>query len=349
MPTFPAESLVAVGNSIFRAAGTPDDIADLVARSLVDANLAGHDSHGVLRIPSYVDEIKSGHIKPTVRPEVEREGAGVVCVDAGWGFGLSAAHFCMGLAASKARQGQLALVTMTRSNHIGRLGQWAEEAAQAGVIGMVATSWGGGPYAATPFGGAGKLLSTNPIAFGIPLAHGPPFVLDYATTAVAEGKLRVARAKQASVPDGWIVDKSGRPTNDPEDFYSGGMLLPFGGHKGFALALVVELLSVALTGADKVPDEHGRFNGAVFLAIDPTAVRPLEEFVQTAERINARVAGAQPAPDSDGVLIPGQPEARSREARQKDGIPVAETTWQAIQAAATSVGARLKGLSSSPA
>jgi len=341
MLIFSAEVLDRVTRAIFLAAGTPEDVAALVAHSLVDANLAGHDSHGVIRIPTYVEQIQRGELVTDARPRVEREGPCVVTVDGVWAFGQYVAHFCMDRAARKARQSQVALVTVTRINHIGRLGEWAEEAAQSGVIGMAATSWGGGPFAATPFGGAGKVLSTNPIAFGVPLPDGPPFVLDYATTAVAEGKLRVARSKRARVPDGWIVDKHGRPTTDPEDFYAGGMLLPFGGHKGFALAMLVELLSVALTGADAVPDQRGRQNGAVFLAIDPSAVRPLDEFVAAAARINARVVGVPPAPGSEGVLIPGQPEARSREMRQREGIPIPELTWEAIEAAAEKVGAQV--------
>ena len=341
MRTFSADALLDVTTALLRAAGAPGGVAALVAHSLVDANLAGHDSHGVIRIPSYIDQIRGGELLPDARPTVEREGPGLVAVDGGWAFGHYVAHFCMDLAARKAGQSQVALVTATRVNHIGRLGEWAEEAAAAGVIGMVCTSWGGGPFAATPFGGVGKVLSTNPLAFGIPVEDGPPFVLDYATTAVAEGKLRVARAKQARVPDGWIVDVDGRPTNDPEDFYRGGMLLPFAGHKGFALALVVELLSIALTGADATGDDRGRVNGAMFLAIDPSAVRPLDEFRRSAARINARVSGVPAAPGSDGVLIPGEPEARSREARRRDGILVAEPTWEAIQAAARQVGVQL--------
>ncbi|MBA2447824.1 MAG: Ldh family oxidoreductase [Chloroflexi bacterium] len=341
MLTMSAEALSEVTTRIFRAAGAPDDVASLVAYSLVDANLAGHDSHGVIRIPTYIEQIAEGDLVPSARPRIEGDRAGLITVDGAWAFGQYAAHVCMDLASSRAKEQHVAIVTLVRANHIGRLGEWAEEAARAGVVGMVATSWGGGPYAATPYGGAGKVLSTNPIAFGIPLGEGPPFVLDYATTAVAEGKLRVARAKQAKVPDGWIVDKDGRPTNEPEDFYAGGMLLPFGGHKGYALAMVVELLSVALTGADAARDDKGRRNGAVFLAIDPSAVRPLDEFRRAATEINARVTGVPPAPGFDSVLIPGEVEARSREVRRTEGIPVAESTWEAIQAAGQSVGAHI--------
>jgi hydroxycarboxylate dehydrogenase B len=206
---------------------------------------------------------------------------------------------------------------------------------------MLATSFGGGPFAATPFGGVGKVLSTNPIAFGVP-RRGAPLVLDFATTAVAEGKIRVARAKGVPVPEGYIVDREGRPTTTPDDFYEGGMLLPFGGHKGFALAMVVEMLSIALTGADAAPHEGGRFNGAVFLAIDPSALRPLDDFVGAVEAINDRVAGVPPAPGSDGVLIPGQPEERSRERRLREGIPLPDATWQAIQETARELGVQIE-------
>jgi LDH2 family malate/lactate/ureidoglycolate dehydrogenase len=138
------------------------------------------------------------------------------------------------------------------------------------------------------------------------------------------------------------VDSEGRPTNDVEEFYSnGGMLLPFGGHKGFALALVIELLSITLTAADVPHDDFGRKNGAFFLAIDPTAVRSLDEFTASAAAFCERVVGVPPAPGFDGVLLPGQPEARNREARLASGIEIAESTWEAIREAADSVGAKI--------
>ena len=211
MLTLSAERLTDIGATIFKAAGTPDDIADLQARSLVGSNLAGHDSHGVIQIPRYVEQLRDGRIVADARPEIRAEGASIVQADGGWGFGQYTASACMQLAIEKARANQLALCTVTRVNHIGRLGEWAEQAASAGLIGMLGVSWGAGPYAATPYGGAKRALSTNPIAFGIPLADGQNLILDYATTAVAEGKLFVARAKGQTVPDGWIVDGEGRP------------------------------------------------------------------------------------------------------------------------------------------
>ena len=260
MLTLKAETLAQAASAILEAAGTPHDIAQFVADSLVGANLAGHDSHGVIQIPGYVELIRIGALAPAARPEVVKEGPAIVQVDGGFGFGQFTAHVCMNLAVEKARKNQLAMVTVVRASHIGRCGQWAEQAARAGLIGMLGVSWGNGPFSATPFGGAGRVLSTNPLAVGIPLREGPPFILDFATTAVAEGKLRVSRAKGEAVPDGWIVDGVGRPTNDVEDFYTGGgMLQMFGGHKGFALSMMIELLSIALSGADAAPDAPVRW------------------------------------------------------------------------------------------
>jgi hydroxycarboxylate dehydrogenase B len=342
MLTLSPDLLTRTASAIFEAAGTPADIASFVADSLVGANLAGHDSHGVIQIPGYVGLIQNGSLLPAARPEVTQEGPAIVQVDGAWGFGQYTSHVCMDLAIQKAKRSQMALVTTTRVSHIGRLGQWAEQAAAAGVVGMLGVSWGAGPYAGTPHGGAGRVLSTNPIAFGIPLGNRPPFILDFATTAVAEGKLRVARAKGTPVPDGWIVDAQGAPTNDVEQFYTGGgMLLPFGGHKGYALALAIELLSIALTGAEVPPDERGRKNGAFFLAIDPAAIRSLADFVAEATAICERVTGVPSAPGSPGVLVPGEPEDTTRRRRQADGIEIAESTWEQIHETARQVGASI--------
>src|SRR5688572_13252296 len=295
MLTLSAETLSTTASAIFEAAGTPTDIAELMADSLVGANLAGHDSHGVIHIPTYVLAIKDGRIVPDARPEVTSEGPGIVQLDGAWGFGQYTAHVCMDLAIKKAKQGQIALATVVRVGHIGRVGQWVEEAAKAGVIGLAGVSFGNGPFAATPYGGAGKVLSTNPLSIGMPLPGEAPFVSDFATTAVAEGKLRVAKSKGMPANDGWIVDAQGRPTNDVDEFYErGGMLQMFGGHKGYALSLAVELMSIALTGDDTSPGDNGWYNGAFFIAIDPTAFRPLDEFKAAAGAICDRVTGVPP-------------------------------------------------------
>jgi LDH2 family malate/lactate/ureidoglycolate dehydrogenase len=339
MLTIAPDRLVAVGTTIFSAAGAPADVAEQVARSLVDANLAGHDSHGVLRIPSYVQAIEQGQVRPAERPVVLEEGLTTLLVDGRYGFGQLTARFAMEQAIARAQRTQVAVVATVRTNHIGRLGEWTELAARAGLIGVCTVASGSGRFNVVPHGGLRPALGTNPISFGLPLRGRPPLLLDYATTAIAGGKVMFARDQGVPLPEGLLLDREGRPSTDPEDFFTGGGLLPFAGHKGFALALVVDLLSVALTGAD-ARGEAGRANGAFFLAIDAAAFRSREEYFETAERTVRRIKAVPPAPGFSEVLLPGEPEARSR-AERSAGIPVPEGTWSAIEATAARLGVAL--------
>jgi LDH2 family malate/lactate/ureidoglycolate dehydrogenase len=331
-----------VTETIFTAAGAPADLATEMADALVGANLAGHDSHGVIRIPAYLRMIKEGRLDPKARPEVIKETATTALVDGKWTFGHVAAKYGTSVAIKKAKESGTAVVSIVRCNHIGRLGQWASQAAAEDVIAMVTVGGGGGGAgsvrnAAAPFGGAEGAFSTNPISIGFPGGETPDMLVDFATTVVAEGKLQVARAKQAPVPPGSILDSEGRPTTDAEDFYSGGVLLPFGGHKGYALAMFVEMLGGAFTPGDEVNGD-GRRGGAVIWAVDAFAFRSKESYEQNADFVLQRVKKIRPAQGFDEVLIPGEPEARSAAERMNDGIPVADTTWQQIVEGGKSVG-----------
>jgi hydroxycarboxylate dehydrogenase B len=339
MPVVPAQELVRIGSAIFSAAGAPQDIAALVAHSLVDSNLAGHDSHGVVRISQYIELIENGELLPWARPAVVRDQPAAVQVDGGWGFGQVAARFAIELAIERAKQQQLAAVAVGRCNHIGRLGEWSELAAASGTLGIVTSCYGSGPYIAAPYGGAKRLLGTNPLSLAAPIGPGERALVDVATTVVAEGKVRVARAKGAQLPPGALIDKDGRPTTEPEDFYDGGMLLPFAGHKGYGLAVMVELLSVALTGADDMDAQ--RPVGSLFLCIDVEAFRPAAGFQAYAEALRERMVSAPPAEGFAEVLMPGDPEERARAERQEAGIPVPDATWEAIHQAARHVGISL--------
>ena len=339
MLVFTAEQLRVVGRRIFVAAGAPDDIAALVAHSLVESNLAGHDSHGVIRIPAYVLAIQRGNLIPNARPSVLRETPTTAVVSGNWAFGQIAAAFAVELAISKARAGHLAAVGVVQCNHIGRLGEYAELAARAGLISMITV--GGFPGGATaPHGGAGRALGTNPFAFGVPAAGFAPMIVDFATTVVAEGKLQVARAKKEPVPLGWILDKEGRPTTDVEDFYAGGTLLPLGGHKGYSLGMVAEVLSGALPGVDAFRGDRAG-SGMFVLAVDPEVFRPFEEFAAAVASLFQRVKSVPPAPGFDEVLVPGEPEERSRMRRQAEGIPVPEETWSRLESVARELGVDL--------
>jgi LDH2 family malate/lactate/ureidoglycolate dehydrogenase len=163
-------------------------------------------------------------------------------------------------------------------------------------------------------------------------------VSDFATTGVAEGKLRYAREKGVPLPEGWILDKEGRPSRDPADFYAGGTILPFGGHKGYALALVVELLSLALTGADATPQPDGWHSGALFLCLNPAAFRPPEAYDRGVTSILQRVKAVPPAPGFEEVLLPGEPERRTRAERSRDGIPLPDATWETLRRCAAELG-----------
>jgi LDH2 family malate/lactate/ureidoglycolate dehydrogenase len=343
-----ADDLRKVTEAIFVAAGAPADLAAEMGEALVGANLAGHDSHGVIRIPAYLRMIKEGKLDPKARPSVLRETDTTALVDGHWTFGHVAAKYGTDVAIKKAKAHGTAVVSVVRSNHIGRLGQWAAQASAQGVIAMVTVGGGGGSAfggrgAAAPFGGAEGAYSTNPIAIGIPGGENPDMLLDFATTVVAEGKLQVARAKGVPVAPGLILDKDGNPTTNVEDFYNGGMLMPIGGHKGYALAMFVELMGGAFTPGDEVNGD-GRRGGAVIWAVDAFAFRSPESYADNADFVMDRVKKVKPAAGFDEVLIPGDPERRSAEARLEEGIPVADRTWEQIVEGGQSVGLDVESL-----
>jgi hydroxycarboxylate dehydrogenase B len=341
MPNVAPDELRAIGRAVFSAIGSPDEVAGLVADSLVDANLAGHDSHGVIRIPSYVQMAREGRVAAEATPVVTHETPTTAVVDGRWGFGQVTARRSMEVAVEKARASGIGAVSAVACNHIGRLGEWAELAATNGMVGFVTVALHGGSQAAAPFGGAERVMSTNPLAFGIPGPNGSvASLVDFATTAVAEGKLRVARAKGAQVPPGSIQDAEGRPTTDPNDFYNGGMLLPFGGHKGYGLAVTVELLGLALTGA--FGHRRDAFaSGSFCLAISPEAFGSREGYEEAVAEITQRIKAVRPAPGFEAVLLPGEPEQRARAARSA-GVPIEDATWQALQATMAELGVRQK-------
>jgi uncharacterized oxidoreductase len=338
-----AAQLKAVTEKVFVGAGAPPDIAQEMGEALVGANLAGHDSHGVIRIPAYIAQIQQGGLDPAARPAILEETATSALVDGRWSFGHVAARYGTDVAIKKAKQSKTAVVSIVRCNHIGRLGQWASQAAADDVIAMVVTGGGGGSEGrmgqgiAAPFGGGERALSTNPISIGFPGGDTPDMLIDFATTVVAEGKVQVARAKGAELPPGCIVDKNGQPSVNPNDLYDGGALLPFGGHKGYALAMFVEMLCGAFTPGDEHNGE-GRRGGSVVWAVDALAFRPKAAYEKNADFVLQRVKNMKPAQGFQRVMLPGEPELTSKEARLEEGIPVADATWEQIVEAGKSVG-----------
>jgi LDH2 family malate/lactate/ureidoglycolate dehydrogenase len=339
MPTLTAAVLHDFSQRIFAAAGADPGPARVVSDHLIEANLAGHDSHGVLRIPSYVRSIQRGGIQPNARPEVVRETPVSALVDARRTFGHVSALFAADLAIAKAKAHGAAIVGTVHGNHIGRLGHYVTHAARRDVVLIVTTGWTG--RSAAPFGGRQGALGTNPIAAGFPAAGDTPFLLDFATTAVAGGKVMVARAKHQPLPEGCLLDKDGAPTTDPNAYFDGGALVPFGGpvgmHKGYALSLLSALLSGALVQA---PGEAGRgAGGSVFLlAIDAGVFGSVSAVKAVAGQVFERVKEVPPAPGFDEVLVPGEPEARAARGRRETGIAVPDDTWREI----TSLAAELR-------
>lgn len=331
-------ALEELARATFVAVGTPEDIAAHVARHLIRANLSGHDSHGILRVPSYVQYIERGQLDPAARPAVIHERGATAVVDGARGFGHVAASFAMELALRKAAEFGASCVAGRRFGHIGRLGEYPEFAANRGFVAVVMVGGAGrGAGHMAPFGGRERRLGTNPWAIGIPVAGRPPFLADFATTAVAEGKLRVARAKHAPLPPGVIADAEGRPTTNVEDFYSGGFLLPAGGHKGYALSMVAALLGAGLSG--RAGERAG--GGVTLLAVNPALFHPAgggEAFAAATAALVDVIKDTPPAAGFDEVLVPGEPEERSRAERSRQGIAVPLDTWRDLESVASRLG-----------
>jgi uncharacterized oxidoreductase len=315
---------------VFQAAGATTEGARLVADSLVTSELVGHPSHGLVRVRQYLDSIEAGELDPATAPIIAKETAVITTVDAQNGFGQIAAHFAMQVTIEKAQAQGLAVTGLFNNNHVGRLGEWVQLAANRGLIGLAFCDTGRARGRAAPYGGAAHLLGTNPLAAAVPVGGRPALVLDYATTQVAEGKVRVARNQGRQVPEGWIIDANGQPTTNPEDLYTGGMLLPMAGHKGYGLSLLIELLGGVLTGQGGIPGQPGLTisgNSVLFLVVSVDAFRPLADFLVDGATLCDQVKAIPPAPGFDEVLLPGEPEYRSAERRRASGIVVDETTW----------------------
>jgi len=327
-----AEYLHAWTRALFVAAGGARHIADAVTTILVNSNLAGHDSHGILRVPTYLRQIEAGIILPAVEPQLVRESANTLVVDGQNGFGHYAAKWAMTRALEKAKTENMCGITFTQVGHVGRLGEYAEMAAAAGCIGLITVGSGSNKdtHRVVPFGSGagGGVLGTNPIAIGVPTGDAAPFVLDYATSALAEGKVQVARSKGLPMPPGIILDQAGQPTTNPHDFYNNGYLLPFAGHKGYALSLAMCLLAGLAGGYN--PENHG-VAGAYMQVINIAAFVPVELYQQNVRGFLDGIKSVPTAPGVEEILIPGEPEQRSRRQRLAEGVPVPETILAQMQ------------------
>jgi len=302
---------------------------------LVEANLAGHDSHGVLRIPSYVDWLRTGKIYANKVIKVVFENEVIAVVDGEFGFGQSVGEQAMKLGIDKSERHGVAVVALRNSGHLGQIGAWALMAARANRISIHFVNTSGAGILVPPHGGISRRISANPIAAGIPVENGSPLLLDISTSTIAEGKIRLALNQGVPVPDGCLIDAQGRPTNDPKVFYGNppGAILPFGGHKGYGLAMIAEMLAGALTGSScSNPSATRVVNGMLTIILSPRFFVTEDEFYQEARRFIAYVRSSEKvSPDAD-IFMPGELEERTRRQRIRDGIDVDETTWNQILA-----------------
>ncbi len=342
MPRAPAARLNQIGSALLIAAGAPPEEAEIVMRHCIDANLAGHDSHGIIQIPTYIDRIAAGHIVPGAKWDIVQESATTTVVDGNWGFGYVANERAMKYTIEKARTANVAAATVFRQGHIGRLASYPLMAAEAGMIGLITADSGRAPKHVAPFGGREARLGTNPISIAVPSDLDGPLFLDMATSAVAAGKVSLAAARGQAIPEGWILDPEGNPTNDPKQLRAGGALLPLGGsegYKGTGLAVMVEILCGLLTGLGFGIDPTGRHNDGCFMAVfNVEAFRPLATFKREVADFAAFLKATPPSVGSPGVFYPGEIEHLMELERRREGIEVEEATGKKLQALAGGYG-----------
>ena len=333
-----ADRLVRLVAAIMAAGGCQEAEAQTVARRLVDSNLVGHDSHGVIRVGKYLEWVREGWLRPNQRPTTIAEADAFAIIDGNRGFGQVIGEHATRRGIDKAARTGIAFIGLRNCGHLGRVGDWAEMAAAAGQVSLHFLNTSGAQRVA-PFGGSDRRLSTNPMAVGVPRDAAPPVILDITTSTVAEGKLMVARNKGEHVPPGWIVDRDGKPTTDPVDFYDGGALLTIGAHKGSGLSIVTDLLAGAVTtGRSSDPADTVLRNNMLSLFIAPSVYDRDDTVVREATRFVDFVLASPPAVEGQPVLAPGDVERATRARRLADGIPLDETTLAELAAAAKSVG-----------
>jgi uncharacterized oxidoreductase len=345
MPILHADQLQSVAERILEAAGVSRADAVVVATELKDANLVGHDSHGVMRLVQYVDYVRQGFIKPDAKVELCSDERAWAVFDGHFHFGQVTATRALSWAMDKAREIGTATVWATNCNHVGRLGSYAQKAALAGFATLMVVN-SPGPGGVAPFGGIERRVGTNPIAMSAPRGD-RPLVLDMTSSATAEGKVRVALQKGVPVPEGMIIDSQGNPTTDPADLYGPpeGAILPLGGvlgFKGFGLSVMVDVFGGMLSRSGVCRDDLPRgANGLWMYLVDVDKVACRADFDSLLERYVAHVKSSKRLPGVDEILMPGEIELRRQAERECDGVDVPAETWRQIRELATSLGVSL--------
>lgn len=324
--------------------GVPEADAATVADNLVEADLRGVDSHGCHLLTLYVDRLVSGHLRPTTDVTVVRDEGSTVHLDGGLGFGQVAGLAAVDLAVERALEHGTAAVAVRESTHLGALAYYTQRAAERGCLTIAVQN---GPTIVPPFGGVTQLLSTNPISYAVPTADEPTLVYDVATTTVAGNRILLAKKRgDAQLPDGWANDAQGRPTTDT-DAASVAHMQWFGGHKGYGIALLVEVLAGVLADScygrteNSASEAVGRqriAKGYLFLTLDVNRFLPVDEFRSRVDALIADIHASEPAVDFDGVLVPGELEHRRRADRLASGVPMSTALVAELDRLARAVG-----------
>ena len=334
MPTFQPDQLLAIATRILTGAGVSQENAETVATELKNANLVGHDSHGVMRLMQYIEFIDQGHVQPNGDFEILQEKPGFAITDGHFQFGQVSATKALQLGMQKAKEQGTATVMIRNCNHVGRLGSYSQQAAINGFASMMCVN-APGPGGVAPFGGIDRKLGTNPISIAAPRGD-TPFVLDMTSSATAEGKVRVALQKGDTLPDGWIIDSEGNPSNNPADLYGPpeGAILPLGGpmgFKGFGLSVMIDVFGGILSGSGVCRTDLPRgANGVWMYFVDVSQFQNDENYNTLLETYVAHIKSSRKTPGTDEILMPGEIELRRQAAREAEGVPIPDETWRLL-------------------
>lgn len=332
---FPHEPMQANAKAILLAGGSPEAEAELVSQRLVKANLTGHDSHGLIRLTQYMERVRNGGYTAGAETTLKKDTGSMALLSGNWGFGQPHANHAMKVAIQKAKEHMVAAVSVTDLGHIGRLADYACMAAEQGMIGLVFTATGGMSHLVAPFGGAARRMSTNPMCAAFPSDREWPVVMDFASSAFAEGKFRVMRDAKMTTPANVLINNKGELSQDPNDLYDNGAILPLGGaqgYKGYMLNFMMEVLGGLLSGGGFMGwKENPPFNNcSLMIVLNVSAFRELPAFKT---ELNQLIDFLKDTPSLEGqkVLYPGEKEAYTETKRRKEGIPLAQATVDGLQ------------------
>jgi uncharacterized oxidoreductase len=335
-----------IGTRIFDALGSPHPESEWVSESLVNSNLRGYDSHGVIRVAQYVQNLQTGQVKPGATFQIVRETVAMAVVDGQWGWGQVVGRKAMDLAIQKARHHGVGTVVVRNSQHVARLGEYPAQAVSHRMLGLAVVNNGSTQAAekVAPWGGIDPKLAANPIAWAAPSGHEWPIVMDMTTSVVPEGKVRLAGYNGQKLPEGCFIDADGNPATDPKAFYGPpqGALLPLGGsvgHKGYGLGLMTELFGGALSGTGCVGERQAQgSSGLFFQAFNIDAFIPYDEFVERVVNLESWIKSSRKVRGVDEIIIPGEMAHREFKKRLRDGIPLDDAVWEEIRRIARELG-----------